>query len=96
GCYVDMEYQLREGDPATLEEMQENSIKVEANILAKKSKLKSERRVTIKEEPSTSTSGHKIDNLLRVVERMIQIVNINDQAQMRENQTAPQNRNQNL
>lgn len=44
-----MEYQLREGDLKTLEEMQTNSIKVEANILAKKAKLKSERRDTIKE-----------------------------------------------
>ena len=34
-----------------MEEMQANAIKVEANILAKKAKLKFESRVTIKEEP---------------------------------------------
>ena len=76
--------------------MQANRIKVEANILAKKAKLKSERRVTIKEEPSTFASDRKIDNLVRVVEKMMQRVKINDQVQMRENQNAPQNRNQNF
>jgi len=39
GFDVDMEYQLRERDPKTLEEMQANAIKVEANILSKKAKL---------------------------------------------------------
>lgn len=62
-----MEYQLRERDPPSLEEMQENSIKVEANILAKKANLKSKWGVTIKEEPSTSVVDHKIDNLVKVV-----------------------------
>lgn len=76
--------------------MQANAIKVEANILTKKGKLKFEQRVTIKEEPSTSTSDHKIDNLVRVVEKMMQRVDINDQVQMRENQNSPQNRNQNF
>jgi len=94
--HVAMEYQLRERDPATLEEMQANVIKVEANILAKKAKLKYECKVTIKEEPSTSTSDKKIDNLVRVVEKMMQRININDQAQMRENQTPLQNRNPNF
>ena len=94
GFDVDMEYQLRETDPTTLEEIQENFIKVEANILAKKAKLKSERIVTMKEEPSTSDVDHKIDNLVKVVNQMIQRVNLNDQTQVRENQNAPQNRNQ--
>ena len=31
-----MEYQLRERDPTTLDEMQANAPKVEANLLAKK------------------------------------------------------------
>lgn len=91
-----MEYQLRERDPATLEEMKANAIKVEANILAKKVKLKSECRVTIKQEPSTSIVDHKIDNLVRVVNKMMQKVNINEQTQARENQNAPQSRNQNF
>lgn len=84
-----MEYQLTERDPTTLEEMQANAIKVEINILAKKAKLKSKCRVTIKEEPSTSIVDHKIDNLARVVNQMVQRVNINDKTQVRENQNAP-------
>ncbi len=48
GFYLDMTYELRERDPTTLEEMQANALKVKANLLAKKSKLKVERTVTIK------------------------------------------------
>jgi len=96
GFDVDMGYQLREKDLTTLEEMQANAIKVEANILTKKGKIKFECRVTIKEEPSTFSSDHKIDSLVRVVENMMQRIDINDQSQMRENQNAPQNRNQNF
>lgn len=61
-----MEYQLKERDPQTLEEMQANAIKFEFNNLAKKAKFKSKCRVTIKEEPSTSTTDDKIDNLVIV------------------------------
>lgn len=96
GFDVDTQYQLRERDSATLEEMQENAIKVEANILAKKSKLKSGHRVTIKEEPSTSVFDHRIDNLVRVVNQMMQRVNINEKTQARENQNVHQTRNQNF
>ena len=96
GFDVDMEYQLRERAPETLEEMQENAIKVEANILAKKGKQKPECRLNIKEELSTSAVDHKIDNLVRVVNQMIQRVNINDQNQARENKNVPQTRNQNF
>lgn len=96
GFDVDMEYQLRERDLTTLEEMKANVIKVEANILAKKAKLKYECRVTIKQEPSTYVLDHKIDNLVRVVNQMMQRVNINEQTQLRENQNAPRNRNQNF
>ncbi len=76
-----MAYQLREIDLATLEEMQENTLKVEANFLAKKDKLMVEKRVTIKEEPSSSTStGYKIDSLFRTVEKMMDRISIADRA----------------
>lgn len=39
----DMAYQLRERDPTTLEEMQQNVLSVEPNLLIKKSKSKPER-----------------------------------------------------
>ena len=54
-------YQLRERNPETLEQMQINVVSVEANLLAKKARLRNERRVAIKQE--TSTSDFKIDQL---------------------------------
>jgi len=39
-------------------------------------------------------ADHKIDNLVRVVNQMMQRVNLNDQNQARENQNLPQTRNQ--
>jgi len=53
--------------------MQKNDVSVEANLLAKKSKLRVKKRMTIKEEPSSS-SDVKLDtlvkNMVRVMERM--------------------------
>ena len=59
----DMSYSLRERNPTTLEEMIRNSVSVEANLFIKKSKLKTECKVTIKEEPSTSFDT-KFDDFL--------------------------------
>jgi len=45
--------------------MQENALRVEANLLAKKAKLKAKKRVTIKEVPSSFASAdYKIESLL--------------------------------
>lgn len=85
-----MAYQLREREPISLEEMQANALKVEANLLAKKEKLKTERRVTIKKEPSSSSPfDYKIDSLLRNMEKNMNRVSIIDRAPPRENQTSP-------
>ena len=54
GFELDMAYQLRERDPATLEDMQKIAVSVEANLLAKRARTKGEKKVTIKEEVSTS------------------------------------------
>ena len=51
---MDMAYQLRERNAETLEIMQTGVVSVEVNILAKKSRVRNERRVTIKEETSNS------------------------------------------
>lgn len=48
GFDVDMSYQTRDINPSTLEETKINDVSVEANLLAKRAKLKAERRVTIK------------------------------------------------
>ena len=43
---------------------------------------------------STSSSDTKIDNLVKVMERMLEKINLNDRVPPRENQN--KNRNQNL
>jgi hypothetical protein len=78
GFDADMSYQLRERNPATLEEMQRCVVSVEANLLAKRARQRMERRVTIKEEPSTSYVYAKIDSLVRAMERMMERLDIND------------------
>lgn len=71
-------------------------LKLKPTSWPKKTKLKSECRVTIKEEPSTSVVDHKIDNLVRVVNQMMQRVTINNQNQASQNQNVQQARNQNF
>ena len=68
----DMAYQLRERDPVTLEDMQKIAVSVEANLLAKRARTKAERKVTIKEETSTS------DQVLRKLEKMFDRLTIAD------------------
>ena len=70
GFATDMAYQLRERDLATLEDMQKIAVSVEANLLAKRARVRAEKKVTIKEEPSTS------DQVLRKVERMLERMKI--------------------
>jgi len=86
GFDVNMAYQLRERDPTALEEMQSNAVKVDTNLLAKKSNLKTERRVTIKEEPSSSSLDLKIDNLIKTMERMMERMTMADRTPPRDNQ----------
>ena len=50
GFDTDMDYQLRERNSKTLEIMKTNVVSVEVNILARKARLRNERRVTMKEE----------------------------------------------
>ena len=64
-----MAYQLRERDAQTLEQMQLDVFSVEINILAKKTRLRNERRVTIKEENSNSDA--KMDLFAKTLERVV-------------------------
>ena len=51
---------------------------MEANLIIKKSKIKTEKRVTIKEEISTSSEG-KLDTLIKTMENMMDNMSIDDQ-----------------
>lgn len=44
-----MSYRPREINSSTLEEMQRDAVSVEANMLAKTARIRTERRVTMKE-----------------------------------------------
>jgi hypothetical protein len=55
GFDVDMAYQLRERNYVTLEDMQKRAVSLEENLLARRARKITERRVTMKEEPSTSS-----------------------------------------
>jgi hypothetical protein len=89
GFDADMSYQLREINSATLEDMQKSAVSVEANLLARRARQRIERRVTIKEEPSTSSSDAKLDSLTRVMERMMERLTIAERNPPRDNQATP-------
>jgi len=57
--------------------MQKNTVSVEANLHIKRSKTKTEKKVTIKEEPSTS-SEEKLDSLIKTMERMMDKMSIKE------------------
>ena len=59
--------------------------------------MRSEKRVTYKDETmaSTSSSDAKIDSLVRKMERMMERINLNEKKPPRENQPKPKNRNRN-
>jgi hypothetical protein len=96
GFDVDMSYQLRKRNSTTLADMQKSAISVEANLLAKRARKRTERRVTIKEEPSMSTTDSKLDSLTRAVEIMMERLTVSDINPPRENPLAPQVRNPNF
>ena len=56
--------------------MQKNVVSVEANLLSKRARMRSEKRVTIKEE--ASTLDLKMDTLIQTVERMVDQLTITD------------------
>lgn len=64
GFDTDMAFQLRERNPPTLEEMQSVTLSVEVNLLAKRARVRNERRGTAKDE--ASPFDIKIDSLAKV------------------------------
>jgi hypothetical protein len=96
GFDADMSYQLRERDAATLEDMQKCAISVEANLLAKRARQRNERRVMIKEEPSTSNSDYKMDTVVKSLALLLERSNISDRNPLRDDSPAPQIRNPNF
>jgi len=95
GFDADMSYQLRERNPPTLEQIQSDAISVESNLLAKRARMRNERRVTIKEEPSTLDV--KIDTLAKSLEKLVDRLEIMERKPQWDNQQkGPQIRNPNF
>ena len=76
--------------------MQKGAVSIEANIIKKRNRLRLQKRVTYKDDllPSASTFDTKIDNLVKVMERMLEKINLSDRVPPREPQNN-QNRNRN-
>ena len=67
-----MAYQLKERAPNSLAEMQNVAVTVEANLIAKRNRARTERRTTFKEEPSAI--DQKLDALINGMHRLVDIV----------------------
>lgn len=76
GFDANMAYQLWECDPTTLEDMQKNIVSVEENMLAKRGRMRFEKRVTIIEESSSSDA--KMDTFIQIMEKMVDQLTIID------------------
>ena len=85
-----MAYQLRERDPATLEDMKKWALAVEVNLMENRERMKNEKRVSFREESTPSTSNSKIE---RMMEEMMKDMSTIKRVQASKNQSAPQNRN---
>ena len=76
GFDADMAYQLRERDPPSLEEMQKIAVSVEANLLTRRARARTEKKVVVKEEASTLDS--RMDTLIHTMEKMVEHLMISD------------------
>ena len=76
GFDPDMTYQLRDKDPLTLEEMQKVAIKSEANLAEKRVRTRSKRKVTYRDEVSTSSPSldPRIDDLVGSIAKMWEMI----------------------
>jgi hypothetical protein len=90
GFDVDMSYQLRKRNFSALKDMQKSAVSVEANLLVRRSRQRTERRITIKEDPSTPSSDDKLDSIVITMERNMERIAITDRNPPRENHPAPQ------
>ena len=68
GFDTDMSYQFRERAPQTLANMKNVAVSVEANLIAKRNRARTERRTTFKEEPSAV--DQKLDAIITFMHRL--------------------------
>jgi len=71
GFEVEIAYQLRERNLATLEDRQKFVVNVEANLLIKRASMEAESKEAMKED-SPPLSNHKLDIVMKTMGRMIE------------------------
>lgn len=74
--------------------MQSVAVNVEANLLAKRARVRNERRGTAKDK--ASPSDIKIDNLAKIMEKLMDMIDNIERKPQWDNQQAPLVRNQNF
>lgn len=71
--------------------MHKGALVVEVNLIEKRARMKNEKKVSFREETAPSTSSSKME---RIMEEIMKNMSILEREKSRENQLAPQNRNQ--
>lgn len=89
-----MEFQLRERNPPTLEDMQGVPVSVEANLLTKRASVRNERRGLLKDE--ASPYDIKIDAQTKIMEKLMDRIENIERKPHRDNKQAPPVRNPNF
>lgn len=69
--------------------MQRKIVRVEVNLLNKKAKMKAKKRGVVKEEPSSSLD-RKLDVMMKTMEKIMEILTLENQFIVREPQAPPQ------
>ena len=72
--------------------MKRGALSVEVNLMEKRARMKAEKRVSFREESSSSMQKSKME---RMMEEMMKKMSILEREKAIQIQTAPQNRNQN-
>lgn len=94
GFHKNMAYQLRERNTPTLEEMKSVVVSLQSNLLAKRTRVRNERRGTSNDE--ASSSDIKIDSLAKGMEKLMHRIGNMERKPQWDNQQAPLVRNPNL
>lgn len=91
GFDTDMAFQLRERNPPTLEDIQSVVVSVEANLLAKRARVRNERKGFVKDE--ASPSDLKIYVLAKSMEKLMDRRENMERKPQWDNQQAPRVKN---
>jgi len=89
-----MAFQLRERNPPTLEDMQSVAVSVEANLLAKRARVRNERMTPLKDE--TSPFDQKMDALVKGMEKLMDRIEVIERKPHLDSQQEPRVRNPNF